>query len=218
MIDVRNPLQPSFAGCLGEKDFTYCHDVQCVIYNGPDTRYTGRETCFGSMGDSVGIFDATDKNSPKLLSQVTYQKLEFCHQGWLFAGQSRFSVNDEVDEMVSKTSTRTRTLLWDVSDLTAPKHVNTYLSPVEASDHNNYVVELNGIEFIFQANYNAGLRILKVDDAKTATVSDAAHFDVAPLYVGAGFHGSWSVYPFFPSGKVVVSSIERGLYVLQPRL
>jgi len=218
MIDVSNPLKPVFAGCLGDKNFDYCHDVQCVVYSGPDTRYTGREICIGSMGDAVGIFDATDKKAPVLLSADTYNNLEFCHQGWFFAGQSRFSVNDEVDEMVSKTTTRTRTLLWDVSDLTKPTHIETFLSPVEASDHNNYAVTINSVEYIFQANYNAGMRVLKIDDAKTAKVSEVAFFDVAPLFTGAGFHGSWSVFPMFASGKVVVSSIERGLFVLQPNL
>jgi hypothetical protein len=62
------------------------------------------------------------------------------------------------------------------------------------------------------------MRVLRVDDVTTAKVSEVAYFDVAPLFTGAGFHGSWSVYPMFASGKVVVSSIERGLFVLQPNL
>ena len=28
----------------------------------------------------------------------------------------------------------------------------------------------------------------------------------------------WSVYPYFPSGNVVVSGIEQGLFVLRPNL
>jgi len=218
MVDVSNPRDPKFAGCLGDKDFEYCHDVQCVMYSGPDTRFTGREICFGSMGDSLGVLDATDKSSPVLLNKQTYHNLEFCHQGWLFAGQSRFSVNDEVDELVSTTSTRTRTIFYNMDDLTNPTLIQMYLSPVEASDHNNYVVEHNGVEYIFQANYNAGLRVLRVDDAKSANVSEWGHFDVAPLFTGAGFHGSWSNFPYYTSGKVVVNSIERGLFVLQPNL
>ncbi|HHN78484.1 MAG TPA: hypothetical protein ENK11_07420, partial [Phycisphaerales bacterium] len=30
----------------------------------------------------------------------------------------------------------------------------------------------------------------------------------------AQFNGAWSVYPFFPSGTVIVSDIERGLFIL----
>ena len=37
MVDVNDPVNPKFAGCFGEDG--YVHDAQCVIYNGPDTRY-----------------------------------------------------------------------------------------------------------------------------------------------------------------------------------
>jgi hypothetical protein len=62
------------------------------------------------------------------------------------------------------------------------------------------------------------LRILKVNDALAGSVAEVASFDVAPLYSGAVFHGTWSNYPYLPSGNVLVSSIERGLFVLRPHL
>ena len=37
MVDVNNPIDPQFAGCYSEDG--YVHDAQCVVYNGPDTRY-----------------------------------------------------------------------------------------------------------------------------------------------------------------------------------
>ena len=37
---------------------------------------------------------------------------------------------------------------------------------------------------------------------------------IASLQVS--FHGSWSSYPYFASGNVIVNSIERGLFVLRP--
>ena len=45
-----------------------------------------------------------------------------------------------------------------------------------------------------------------------------AYFDVNPETDAAAFDGSWSVYPFFGSGTVLVSSITRGLFVLRPQL
>ena len=45
LVDLgSNPLDPDFAGCW--KAEGYVHDLQCVVYGGPDTRYTGREICF----------------------------------------------------------------------------------------------------------------------------------------------------------------------------
>lgn len=43
---------------------------------------------------------------------------------------------------------------------------------------------------------------------------EVAHFDVAPLCDTVEFFGSWSSYPYFASGNIIVSSIERGLFVL----
>ena len=36
MIDMHNPLVPTFAGCFSADGYT--HDAQCINYDGPDTR------------------------------------------------------------------------------------------------------------------------------------------------------------------------------------
>ena len=38
-IDVSDPLNPAFAGCFSADGYT--HDVQCVLYQGPDADHTG---------------------------------------------------------------------------------------------------------------------------------------------------------------------------------
>ena len=43
-----------------------------------------------------------------------------------------------------------------------------------------------------------------------------AWFDTYPADDGASFNGLWSNYPYFPSGIVVATSMERGLFVLDP--
>lgn len=44
MIDIRKPQVPTFSGCYG--DDGYVHDAQCVVYDGPDTKYQNKEICF----------------------------------------------------------------------------------------------------------------------------------------------------------------------------
>lgn len=44
MFDISDPANPVEAGRYGDDGYT--HDVQCVIYEGPDERYTGEEVCF----------------------------------------------------------------------------------------------------------------------------------------------------------------------------
>lgn len=68
----------------------------------------------------------------------------------------------------------------------------------------------------YQANYCAGLRILDVSDiGERDGLREVGYFDVAPDCNTPGFSGAWSNYPYFKSGTIIVSSIERGLFVLK---
>ena len=41
-------------------------------------------------------------------------------------------------------------------------------------------------------------------------------YDTYPQGSGNGFNGCWGVYPFLPSGNLVCSDIDNGLFVLTP--
>ena len=69
IVDIRDPVNPSFVGCFadtstGRNRTGYTHDVQCVIYHGPDAEHQGREICFGSNETALSIADVTDKQRP----------------------------------------------------------------------------------------------------------------------------------------------------------
>ena len=83
-----------------------------------------------------------------------------------------------------------------------------------AIDHNLYT---RG-DCAFEANYRAGLSILDISGVGAASISEVAYFDIYPGSDAAAFNGAWSNYPYFPSGTVVVSGIEQGLFVLTPDL
>ena len=72
---------------------------------------------------------------------------------------------------------------------------------------------------MYETNYCDGLRILEISRVENSTdideVREVGFFDVDPERDDATFHGSWSSYPYFTSGTVVVSSIEKGLFVLK---
>lgn len=216
MIDIREPRHPKFAGCFadpttGNQRTGYTHDTQCVTYKGPDTRFTGREICFNSSETAVGIADVTDKAAPKALAAASYPNVTYTHQGWLSEDQKYFYVDDEGDEIAGSVP-RTRTLVWDVSKLDEPVLVREFLGTTSASDHNLYV---RG-HYVFQSNYVAGLRVLDISDP--ANPKETAYFDTVPQGENVpGFAGSWSNYPYFKSGTIVVSSIGEGLFVLRHR-
>ena len=41
-------------------------------------------------------------------------------------------------------------------------------------------------------------------------------FDTYPPNNAEGFDGAWSVYPYFPSGLVLISDRNSGLFVVEP--
>ena len=208
MIDVSSPPNPSFAGCY--TDAGWIHDVQCILYDGPDTDYSGREICVGLSGSFLSVIDVTDKASPAAVATATYAGAQYAHQGWFTEDRRYFIQNDELDNNYSATS---RTLIWDMADLDNPIMVHEYFGPTSATDHNLYVHGSRA----YLSNYTAGLRVLDIADPLTPV--EIAFFDTHPADDDPGFRdGSWSNYPFFESGITILSSMHEGLFVvrLQP--
>ena len=213
MIDIRDPKNPTFAGCYadpgtGTAQTGYTHDGQCVEYQGPDEDYRGREVCFNASENALGIGDVTDKDNPTPISSASYPNVQYSHQGWLSEDQRYFYLNDELDEL-SGAVTGTRTLVWDVADLDDPVLVNEYMSENLASDHNLYI---RG-NFMYQANYVSGLRVFDISDPENP--EPVGYFDTARGADVPGFAGAFSVYPFFESGNLLVSSMREGLFILK---
>lgn len=208
MVDVRNPGTPTFAGCVGQDG--YVHDTQCVVYDGPDVRFQGREICFNSNEDTLTIVDVTDKANPVQLSRTGYDGASYSHQGWLTADGRHFLMGDEADEL--RLGVGTTTLIWDVADLTAPEQFSRFVNDTRAIDHNVYVDGSRA----FQSNYRSGLRILSTDDVAEGTLREIGWFDTWPEDDATAFsHGTWSNYPYFENGLVIVHGYD-GLFMLRP--
>ncbi len=216
MIDIREPKVPKFAGCWADKSTGnqktgYTHDAMCTTYRGPDGRYIGREICFNSSETAVGIADVTEKATPKRIAVAEYPNTSYAHQGWLSDDHRYFFLDDEGDE-ISGTVPKTRTLIWDLTKLDEPVLVKEFLGTTSASDHNLYV---RG-RYMYQSNYVAGLRV--VDIADPTNPVEVGYFDTVPWGENTpGFEGSWSNYPYFKSGTIVVSSIGQGLFIVKHR-
>ncbi len=212
MVNISTPTNPTDAGCFSADGYT--HDTQCVVYNGPDTTYQGREICFNANEDTLTIVDVEDKNNPVQLSRTPYVGSAYTHQGWLTEDHTYFLLDDELDEVGN--GVNTTTYIWDVSDLDNPVNTSNYVATNPSSDHNLYI---RG-NLAYLSNYRSGLRILDISDVGNGILEEIAYFDVYPEddNAGAGGSGSWSNYPYFDSGVVIVSSIDRGLFILGPTL
>ena len=58
-------------------------------------------------------------------------------------------------------------------------------------------------------------RAIRVDDYSTADFVEVGSFDTYPDDDSSDFAGAWSVYPYFRSGLIAVSSIEEGLFLVK---
>ncbi|KAF2010234.1 hypothetical protein BU24DRAFT_437022 [Aaosphaeria arxii CBS 175.79] len=221
--DVANPTSPGCASADG-----YVHDAQCVNYKGPDSRFDGREICYGYNEDTLTIYDVTDKKAPKILSITSYEGAAYTHQGSLLDvnNQHYLLLDDEYDEydkVGPGIPGNPITYIWDISDLTAPKQTGLYKSAARGIDHNQYVA--NG--FAYQSNYGTGFRVLDVrsipEDPTGNSVKEIGFFDVYPEddnQPGGGvvdFVGTWSSYALFESGYILVNTMERGAFILKPK-
>ncbi len=207
-IDITNPTAPVAAG--GFDGDGYTHDAQVIIYDGPDTDYTGKEIAFAANEDTFTIVDVDDKTDPQQVSRTGYAGSSYTHQGWLTDDRQYFLINDELDE--SNNGTNTRTFIWDIADLDAPVLIGFHEHATAAIDHNLYI---DG-DKVYQANYRAGLRVLDISDLAGGNMTEIGYFDVYPANDAAQFNGAWSSYPYFASGNIIISSIEEGLFIVAP--
>nr|MBX2827384.1 T9SS type A sorting domain-containing protein [Flavobacteriaceae bacterium] len=69
----------------------------------------------------------------------------------------------------------------------------------------------------YQASYSAGMRVLDITDIANGTMTELGYFDVHSFNNNPGFNGAWSVYPYFESGNIVISSLgsQGGFYLVK---
>lgn len=191
MVDVAtDPANPAFIAAAPP---VYAHDVYVR-----DNRMFASEIYAGN----VTIYDVSDKENVLLLaSQMT--PFAFTHNAWLNdAGDVVFTTDERGDAPVAA---------YDISDLDNIVELDQYL-PIETLGagvipHNVHVWN----DWLVISYYTDGGII--VDASRPENLIEVGNFDTF-LGGDGGFSGAWGLYPFLPSGMVLVSDIGNGLYVL----
>lgn len=207
IYDLANPALPVLAGSWDDR---YVHDAQVVTFSaGP---LAGREIAYCCTGFDEGftdtgitILDVTDKGDIQVLDQLGYASSVYSHQGWLSADRQYFFHGDELDEEGLGVPTTTR--VFNVAD---PENVflaATYVGGSTAGGHNMYTVGTR----LYQANFRSGLRVLDVSNPLAP--AEIGFFDTWPDDDDSDLNSLWSCYADFPSGTIVGSDIEKGLFV-----
>ncbi len=207
VYDLSNPANPTYAGSW---DARYVHDAQIVTWS------DGRELAFCCGGLNSGwsdtgltIVDVTDKQNMFVVSQLYYPGGQYSHQGWLSEDRQYFYLGDELDEYYNTMATRTH--VFSVGDPDNATYLGAFDSTTSQSiGHNMYTH--GGL--LYQANYRSGLRVFDLN-VSALNPPEIAWFDTQPGDDTNDFGGTWSVYPYLPSGIVLLSDREEGLFILR---
>lgn len=185
-----DPWNPNY---LGHTPGTYVHDG----YVRNDTLYA----CHIYDGYFT-IFDVSNKANPVTLNTQNTPD-NFTHNSWLNDAGNVLFTTDEVDNSVLAA--------YDISDPQNIKLIDQYqtASGSQAIVHNTHT--LNDYEVV--SWYTEG--VVVVDVARPDNMIEVGHYDTSP-FSGGGFNGCWGVYCYLPSGNLVVSDIEEGLFVIAP--
>ncbi len=210
-LDISNPREPRITGHLFN---SYVHDIWAGVFRGSRAAacavpHDPCEVVVDWGGDAVRIIDFTAKANPVILSVFQYPELGYAHSGWISRDGNYLFSFDELDELHGTENSRIRVI--DISDLAHPTLAAVWLSGTRAIEHNGYVVG----DKLYVSYYEHGMSVL---DVSTPTAPrQTGYFDTFPSEEDAGFHGAWGIYPFLPSGTLLVSSIDGagGLFVLR---
>lgn len=161
--------------------------------------------------DEIRIWDATDSSKTQRLGQVGYDDVakssQYVHSGWWHENKRYVYVQDEFDENTGGLNTTVRIL--DLADLTNPTIVGKWTSNNRTIDHNGFV---KGNRY-YMSNYERGLTIL--DISNPTAPQEVGYFDTFPSSDNPSFNGAWGAYPYLPSGNILISDINSGLYLVK---
>jgi len=159
----------------------------------------------------IKIWNVTTPGQEKLLSKITYSDVEsfqqYVHSGWWSEDKKYLFAHDEFDE--SRAGINTTLRIFSLQSLKSPRISGIWTGPTTAIDHNGYV---RGNRY-YMSNYKRGLTVLDITDASTP--QEAGFFDTYSASDSATFDGAWGVYPYLPSGLILISDISGGLFILK---
>ena len=191
ILDLSNPVIPVLTDYYTTSG--YIHDI-----------YIWNDTVVAACGSSqeYHLVDVTDKFNAELISESQTLPGIYAHSGWMtedkryFFGTEEFNVLDMT--------------VWDLQDRTTWDLIVPSWGLTNNSIIHNLYIKGN---FAHISYYTSGYVVLDISDPTDPQI--AGQYDTYPLNNGGTYNGAWGVYPYLPSGNIIVSDINTGLYVLR---
>ncbi|MCC7225030.1 MAG: choice-of-anchor B family protein [Chitinophagales bacterium] len=192
MFDLNpDPTQPTY---INTYKGNYAHD--CFVRD--DMMYVSE-----IYAGQLSIVDISDKLNPVLLATQTTPNA-FTHNAWLSDDSHTIFTTDERDGATMAA--------YDISDLNDIRELDRYQAypGTNTMPHNAHVLN----DFIILSYYTAGFRVIDahVPDALVET----EYYDTSPN-TGGGSAGCWGVYQYLPSGNLIASDRQQGLFITRPQ-
>lgn len=189
-----NPEVPVVRGQWGTQ---YVHDCRvvndtiwaCNIYNPPGT---------------ISVINATNKDNPQFITNWVNAPNQFPHNCALTTDHQHIFTTDET------TSPPGKLKVWNIQNLNNITLETTW-QPTGLTTCVVHNVEIYG-NYAVIAHYEAGIRILNISNPLVPT--EVAWYDTYPTANAAAELGCWGVF-MFPSGKIIGSDTQTGLYVIR---
>ncbi|MGH1365301.1 MAG: choice-of-anchor B family protein [Calditrichia bacterium] len=139
---------------------------------------------------SIGIFDVSNTAVvPPLISRIPIPSPGYVHNVWVTEDNNYMMTTEETSGKTVK--------MWDISDPLNVALVDDYLGP-NGLAHNAHIKG----DYSYLSHYGSGLRIVNIADP--TNIFEEEFYQTSD---------AWGAWPFFDSGKVLISDISGGLYV-----
>ena len=188
-----NPENPPLLGVFNDY---YLHDGMA----------RGDTLWGGAINDGVfTVIDVSDKQNPSIIGSNATPN-NFSHNCWISDNGDYLFTTDEVSGAY--------VAAYDVSnlnDIGEVDRIQAWSPQTNVIPHNTHV---DG-DFIVTSYYTDGVSV--VDVSNPSNMVEVGYYDTSENYSGGGFNGAWGAYPWLPSGNILVTDIETGLYVLEPK-
>ncbi len=188
-------LDPTMPVKRGEWETEYIHD--CRVVN--DTIWGA-----GIFDGNIYVIDAVNKDTLISINNWLNVPQPGPHNTALSSDGNFLFVTDEIggNPRVLK--------VWNVEDVMNPIQVATW-QPTSITTSIVHNIEIYDKTAVI-AHYTSGVRVLDITDPEVP--AEIAWYDTYPADNGFTYDGCWGVY-MFPSGKIIASDRETGLYVLK---
>ncbi len=198
IFDVSDPLNPVRLGSynnFGGLSVGHVHDA-----------YVRDDIAFLNCGNSgFAIVDFSDPANPQTLSTLTdYPDRGYNHSGWLSDDGRYYYMADETHAADMK--------VIDVSDPCEPAVIGTFNAgvPNPFSIPHNQIAACN---YLYVAYYYDGLAVYDISDPENP--EKVLYYDTYAPADGQSYKGAWGIFPFLPSGNILVSDMQTGLYIFE---